>query len=400
MIELKINADHSDHAGAWLVCSCGKPARYSGRRDKHVVTVLGPITLSRAYYHCTACEHGFCPRDRTMDIEGTDLSPSVTRMVGTVGAMMSFEKAAEVLLELAAIELCTKRIERAAESLGAEIAADERTHVQPDDAAAPLATMYCGIDGTGIPMRASELVDRPGKQPDGSAKTREVKLCAFFTAESRDKDGKPMRDEGSVTYSAAIESAASADTDDLPSEFGQRVLREAGRRGFDRAPRLVVIGDGALWIWKLAEMEFPTAIQIVDIFHALEHLSNLSKTIHGADAHRCKGWAAQRHLELNEGRFDDLLQALDQHVNDSKDAKNCRAYFARNRQRMRYPDFRAMGLCVSTGVVEAACKTVIGDRLKCSGMHWTVRGANAIAALRCSRLSNRFSDFWDRRAAA
>jgi len=400
-IESKLNADHTDHAGAWLACACGKPARYSGRRDKPLVTVLGPITLSRAYYHCAACEAGFCPRDRAMGIEATDISPAVTRMVGIVGAMMSFEKGAEILLELAAIELCTKHVERAAETLGAEIAADERAHVQRDSETAPEITMYCGIDGTGIPMRASELVDRVGKQPDGSAKTREVKLCAFFTAESRDKKGKPVRDEGSVTYSAAIESAASTDQAEVPSEFTQRVLREARRRGFDLAPQQAVLGDGALWIWALADMEFPNATQIVDIFHAKEHLSELAKTLFGADGKRRDEWAEQRHRELDDGRMDDLLQALDQHVQASKEAKKCRAYFWRNRLRMRYPEFRAAGLCVSTGVVEAACRTVVGERLKCSGMHWTVRGANAIAALRCSRLSQqRFSDFWDRRGAA
>ena len=148
-------------------------------------------------------------------------------------------------------------------------------------------------------------------------------------------------------------------------------------------------------------MEFPNATQIVDIFHAKEHLSELAKALHGSDARRCDEWAEQRHRELDDGRMDDLLQALDQHVQANKQAQKCRTYFWRNRHRMRYPEFRAAGLCVSTGVVEAACRTVVGERLKCSGMHWTVRGANAIAALRCSRLSQqRFSDFWDRRAAA
>lgn len=400
-VEARLNADHSDHVGAWLACPCcGKPARYAGRRDKPLTTALGPITLSRAYYHCATCGTGFCPRDRAMGIEQREISPAVTRMIGIVGAEMSFEKGAEMLRELAAIELCTKQVERSAEALGAEIAADEQARVEHDSDTPPDVTMYCSIDGTGVPMRASELVNRAGKQPDGSAKTREVKLCAFFTAESRDKDGKPVRDEGSVTYSAAIESAASTDTAEVPSEFAQRVLREAHRRGFDGAPRRVVLGDGALWIWALAEMQFPDAIQIVDIFHAKQHLSDLAKVLFAADGKRCKEWAERRHRELDEGRQDDLFRALDEHVEASKEAKNCRAYFYRNRHRMRYPEFRAMGLCVATGVVEAACKTVVGDRLKCSGMHWTVRGANAIAALRCSRLSNRFADFWDRRAAS
>jgi len=241
-------------------------------------------------------------------------------------------------------------------------------------------------------------VGRQGKQPDGSAKTREVKLCTVWSAEGRDKDGVPMRDEGSISYSAAIESAATRDTDALPSEFAQRVMREATRRGFDRAKRQVVLGDGAVWIWNLSGEQFPGSTEIVDLFHAKEYLSNVSKAIFSAGSDLAKVWAKLRHEELDEGRMDDLLHAVEAHVSNCDDARRCRNYIVENRQRMRYPEFRAQGLCTSTGVVEAGCKLAIGTRLKRAGMHWSVRGADAIIALRCSKLSGRFEDFWERRA--
>ena len=220
----RLNADRSDHRGASLPCECGKRARYAGRREKTFQSALGELTLQRAYYHCEACQAGFCPRDRALGLAGSSLSPAVMRMVGTAAAMVSFAESSELLDELAGVPVDPKQLERTAEGLGRQIAQDERSVVEPEPPAAP--TMYLGMDGTGVPMRPKETRGRLGKQPDGSAKTREVKLVTVWSAEGRDKEGLPVRDPGSVSYSAAIESAACNDTNELPSEFAQRAERE------------------------------------------------------------------------------------------------------------------------------------------------------------------------------
>jgi hypothetical protein len=321
------------------------------------------------------------------------------RMVGTVGALVSFQEGSELLQELAGVAVDAKQVERTAEDLGAAIAADERQDLKPAPAHLPLpGTLYLGVDGTGIPLRAEELEGRQGKQPNGSAKTREVKLCTVWSAESRDEHNTPVRDEGSVTYSAAIESAATPDTASQRSEFSQRVWREATRRRFTQVERPVVLGDGAPWIWNLTHELFPQALQIVDRFHAKEHLSNLAKTLYGPADPRASAWAKRRHEELDTGRFTALLAALRRRASACQDARRTLHYFQTNRPRMRYPDFQARGLCTSTGVVEAGCKLAIGTRLKRAGMHWTLRGSNAIIALRCCKLSGRFQDFWERRS--
>ena len=206
VLERQLNADRSDHVGPVCACpQCGADARYAGRRRKRFVTVLGPIDLQRAYYACGRCQAGFCPRDRALGLVDSSLSPAVLRMVGTVGAMVSFEEGSALLRDLAGVRVDAKQVERSAERLGAEIAQDERHRVEAPVPAEIAPTLYCGVDGTGIPMRAEALAGRPGKQPDGSAKTREVKLCAVFSAEGRDAEGTPVRDAGSVSYSAAIE---------------------------------------------------------------------------------------------------------------------------------------------------------------------------------------------------
>jgi len=393
----RLNADTTDHVGPTVPCpQCGQPARYAGRRPKTFQSVLGDLSLTRAAYHCPVCEAGVCPRDAALGVDGTSLSPAVTRMIGVVGAMVSFAEGHDLLHELAGVDVPTTHVERAAEALGREIAADEHRVIAPDPPSAP--TMYLGVDGTGIPMRTAELTGRAGKQPDGSAKTREVKLVTVWTAEGRDPDGLPVRDRGSVTYSAALESAASPNAVDALSAFAQRVDREAQRRGFDQASRRVVLGDGAAWIWNLADDLFPGARQIVDLFHAKQHLSDVAKTVYGAGTDLARQWARLRHDELDAGHLRALCEALRRHAPTHPEARRCREYVTHHRARMRYPTFRAQGLCVSSGVVEAGCKVAIGTRLKRAGMHWTVAGADAIIALRCCTLSGRFEDFWERRS--
>jgi hypothetical protein len=316
-------------------------------------------------------------------------------MTASTAALVSFEESSGLLHDLAGVEVSTKQVERAAEALGAEIAVDERQHLERMGEMAP--TMYLGMDATGVPVRREEVVESAGKQADGSAKTREAKLVTIWTAESRDEEGTPVRDPGSITYSAAIESAATADTSPNLSDFAARVQREATRRGFSEAVRPVILGDGAAWIWNTAAELFPQATQILDRFHVKEHLSKVGKAIYG-DSAEGKQWIDLRYDELDAGRLKSLVKALHGHAGQYKEARECIRYIWNNRQRMRYPQLHQQGFCTSTGVVESGCKVVVGTRLKRAGMHWTVRGANAIIALRCCKLSGRFEDFWERRS--
>lgn len=393
-----LNADTSDGAAPTVICGCGGVARYVGRRPKTFMTVLGPLTLHRAYYHCRVCRQGVYPRDQHLGMEGGSLSPGVTRMVGLVGAATSFEEGRRLLVELAGVEVGVKRVERAAKRLGDELAVVEQRATEAEDGRPLPPTLYTGMDGTGVPIRASELVGRAGKQPDGSARTREVKLCVVWSAEARASDGVPVRDPGSATYTAAIESAATRDTDATVSAFAQRALREASRRRVLQARRRVVLGDGAAWIWNLANEQFPGAVEIVDLFHAKQHLAELAAALWGTDSENYAYWLPRRYDELEAGAIEALVTRIEIHAHHSEEARKAAAYFRDNRARMRYAAFRKAGLCTSSGVVEAGCKTVIGTRLKRPGMHWSVHGANAITALRCAVLSNRLDSHLARRS--
>jgi Uncharacterised protein family (UPF0236) len=285
-----------------------------GWRTKRFQSALGELNSERAYYHYGECGQGCCPRDEALGLGGATVSPAVQRMIASVGAAVSFEEGSALLRELAEVEADAKQVERIAEGLGAEIAEQEQHAHQPLSEEPSAPTLYLGMDGTGVPMRSTELEGRSGKQADGSAKTREVKLCTVWSAESRDAQGRPVRDEGSVSYSAAIESAATLDTGLELSDFTRRVEREAMRRRCRDAQRLVVIGDGAPWIWNLAGELFPQAVQIVDRFHVKERLSEVAKSLYGETREEAKRWAERRYKELDEGRWKSLLVAFLRHA--------------------------------------------------------------------------------------
>ncbi len=235
----------------------GTVLRYAGKRERTFVTVLGDITLQRAYY-TDGNGRGYFPLDESLGFGRDCLSAAVKRMIGHTASILSFRESSVMIEKLAGLHIGSKQVERAGEALGERIAESEKSEVKEGKPCS--RTMYLGIDGTGCPMRKEETKGRSGKQPDGSAKTREVKLAVVFSADSRDTTGKPTRDEGSVSYNEDIESAATGDLDETLSDFARRVERETQRSGFHQAKQQVVIGDGAKWIWNIAGELFPDAI--------------------------------------------------------------------------------------------------------------------------------------------
>lgn len=384
-------------------CSCGQTAPYGGLRCKPVLTVVGRVEVSRPYYLCPDCHAGQFPADVELDIENTEFSPGVRRMQALVGQEAPFDHGREQMKVLAGLEVTAKSVERTAEVLGADIGQREQGKIPkalpldlPLVVAAPIPILDVQMDGTGVPVVKKETVGRQGKVAGQPAPTREVKLGCVFTQTTWDQDGYPIRAPASTTYTGAVETA---------EEFGQRLYREACTRGWGRARLRVVMGDGAEWIWNLAALHFPEATGIVDLYHARQHLWDLVRALYPNQTVPQKAWMKihQKRL-LDRGRIEKLVEALRAiRSRNPEVAEKLRVeadYFARNAERMRYPKFRRQHLFVGSGVIEAGCKTVVASRLKRSGMFWTVRGANAILALRCCHLNGGFEDYWESRQAA
>ena len=380
-------------------CSCGQTATYQELRSRRILTVVGEVELLRPYYLCPHCHHGQFPLDVELDVEHLDLSPGVRRMLSLVGSEAPFDHGRQQMQLLAGLAVTTKAVERTAEVLGEDIRAREQEQIQralqlhiPIVVGQPIPILYVQMDGTGVPVTKTERT--VGKIEGLPARTREVKLGCVFTQTAYDQQGFPIRDPDSTTYTGAIETA---------EQFGKRLYAEAQNRGWNRAIKKVIMGDGAEWIWNLADLHFPGAIQIVDLFHARQHLWDIARLLYpGEDAHQ-RQWILHHQPKLDEGKIEKLVGYLRSLKVSSPELTEtlhkAAIYFERNAERMRYPEFRRQHLFVGSGVIEAGCKTVIGSRLKQSGMFWTVRGANAIIALRCCRLSGRLEDYWEARRA-
>jgi hypothetical protein len=386
-----------------LACSCGQQAHYRELRSKPVLSVLGQVEVSRPYYLCPYCHSGQFPADVELDIENTEFSPGVRRMQAVVGQESPFDQGRQQMKLLAGLEVTTKAVERTAEAIGEHVAAREQEEIQravqldlPVVLGEPVPILYVQMDGTGVPVVKKETVGRPGKTDGQAAHTREVKLGCVFTQTTWDKEGFPIRDPDSTTYTGAIEAA---------EKFGKRIYVEAWKRGWSRAEKKVVIADGAEWVWNQADEHLPGAVQIVDLYHARQHLWEVARKLYPNDEVNQKAWMKvhQKRL-LDKGKIENLVAALRSIVAINPEVREKirteADYFDRNAERMRYPKFRRQHLFVGSGVIEAGCKTVIGSRLKQSGMYWTVRGANAIIALRCCHLNGRFEDYWEARRAA
>jgi len=385
-----------------LPCPCGHQAHYRELRSKPVLTVVGKVELSRPYYLCPHCHTGQFPADVELDIENTEFSPGARRIQAAVGQEAPFEHGRRQIKLLADLEVTTKSVERTAEAIGADIAQREQEERQramqldlPLVVGERVPILYVQMDGTGVPVVKKETLGRQGKTAGQPAHTREVKLGCVFTQTKWDEKGHPIRDPDSTTYTGAIETA---------EDFGKRIYLEAWKRGWSRAEKKVVMGDGAEWIWNLAEQHLPGAIQIVDLYHARQHVWELARKLHPHDDAAQKAWMKVHQDLLDQGNIEKLvgaLRSLDSFHPEVADKIRTEAdYFERNAERMRYPEFRRQHLFVGSGVIEAGCKTVIGSRLKRSGMFWTVRGANSIIALRCCHLNGRFESYWEARRAA
>lgn len=359
------------------------------QRSKDMQTLFGTIAVRRNYFYDPKTHAGRCPLDQALGLVRS-FSPALVRLAARAAAKEGYESASGDLLAQAGVNLEGRQIQRLVNLIAPTVAAQlEQDSNTPAD---PIPILYAEVDGTGVPMVAEELAGRAGKQEDGSAKTREVKLGAIFTQTKTDEAGLPVRDHASTTYVGSFEGA---------QDFGSRIRSEGLRRGLGRAAKVVFIGDGAAWIWELARVNFPAAIFILDLYHALERLHELCAGLYGEENPWAERMAQTWTAMLKNDQVGEVLAAMRRRLKDlgSKPpgtlAKQI-AYFEHHQDKMRYKTYRDQGLFYGSGVIEGGCKSVIGQRLKESGMFWTQAGATSVLNLRLALKSNRWEECWNR----
>ncbi|HLH53828.1 MAG TPA: ISKra4 family transposase [Verrucomicrobiae bacterium] len=359
------------------------------KRPKEFLSLFGPVPLHRNYYHSQAKQTGRAPLDQALGL-WAGYSPGVLRVLCRLAARFPFEIAAAEFKAYCGLKVEGRQIQRVTQD-GGPLVRQVQQQLPPfkhDSGTIPV--LYTAVDGTGVPMMPSELEGRVGKQPDGSAKTREVKLGCIFTQTTTDEEGLPLRDYQSTSYVAGFEEAA---------DFMVRVRQEAIRRRMAAALLVVLLGDGAAWIWEQGQKCFPMAFQILDLYHALEHLSALTKLLEAQPQAAKALWQTWREQLLADEVAEVLRQARERSVQLSGEPADLASkeigYFQNNQSRMLYGTYRALGFFYGSGVVEAGCKTVIGGRCKGSGMLWSEPGATHVLDLRCSLFGNQFDQVWD-----
>ncbi len=366
-------------------------------RARSVQTLFGPIELQRRYYYHAASQTGRYPLDERLDLV-RGCTPALARLICRASSNCgSYQEAAEDLAVYTGLELEARSFGR----LVAEVAPVLRQAYQtlPADEGPATPVCYVLCDGTGVPMRRDELAGSKGRQADGSSRTREVKLGCVFTQTTTDSQGEPLRDPDSTSYVATLEGCRS---------IGTLLRQEALRRGYAKAEQTVCLGDGAPWIWENATLNFPDAIQILDFYHASEHVGVLADALCGADTEETKklksSWCHQmkhtsslpiikKAIRLEQANQKNLHPAQLEII--SREIE----YFRTNAERTRYGFFRQKGFFIGSGVVEAGCKTIVARRFKQSGMFWSKTGAEDLLSLRCLLHGPHFDSAWKARTA-
>ncbi len=375
-----------------MVCrGCGGDARFVARRGKWCTSLLGAIRLKRCYYHCRRCGRGHVPWDATLHLSASSLTPAASEAASIAGVQTSFAQSAEVTLQkLCGLRLSESTVERVTEDAGARLRKllEDGVTFGPE---APWAWQrdahgrtcaYVGADATGVRQQAAG-----GAKADG----RMASVGMLYNPRSVHD---PRRAEPhQVRYLAGFYPL---------DELGLQLRRQAAQVGWDEAEQQIALSDGGSGLEEFFRKNFPRAECILDFWHAAEHLTELASALWPNDEavrqERAEAW--RRQLKREGGlRILQILKELDlaSHPSSARAAHaDCLRYFQNHQHRMDYPRYLANGWQIGSGPVESACKTVVANRLKGSGMRWGSDGADALCRLRALYLSQpgQWDDFW------
>jgi hypothetical protein len=376
VLEAGLQLRGTGKAEARLSCPCGATAGCEGYRPKSVQTAVGWIEVRRAYYVCGHCGQSQVPLDAQLGLARDSHSSTVRQQAARLGALVSYAQASETLADLTGIQLSPSTVRRLTLQAGArqQAAVDAEIDmvwqlglplpgVGPARLYVALDGVYVlGCDGAGIEAKVGVI------QPEADRPTARERLPASYVA-----------DFGGAAH------------------FGQRVWLEVERRGARSAAEVVVLGDGAAWIWNLAAEHFPQATQILDWYHASERVWTLGRALFGESTAETSAWVQAQLRRLAAGGVTELVadwQALACHGPASLVRDEQVTYFTNQASRMAYDQYRARGFAIGSGMVESACKRVIGARHKGAGMRWSERGAQAVANVRVLLLNQQWEHFW------
>lgn len=404
---------------------CGHKQRLVGERPKQLLTLMGKVTIRRPYYQCllpegaeetSRCSHGQAPYDSLWGIEAGRSSPGVQKLVSYLGASMTLEEAATVFQSVFPLKMSARQVQNLMQPVGEELmkqeekqkeslfqeVANKQTSIQveEEEPQEEIRRMYIELDGVLARLRRGSVLMEEQEMKRAGDVYREIKVGAVFSA-TRGRNRSELVAGTFVDQPGPIHYVARQTT---AQTFGRHLYALAQRHGSERAQQIVVLADGAVWIWHLVAEHFPQAVQIVDLWHAREHVWKVAHAVFERGSSQEAAWAKHACDLLSEGNIEELvaeIAALPPVPAEPRSGRSVpeieMSYFITNAARMRYPAFRLQGMQIGSGIAEAACKTVVSTRAKRTGMRWTPEGLGAVLALRVAVLNGTYDDFWKQR---
>jgi len=383
LAEEALEAVGNGYVGRTIECECGGFMEYRGDNRWLLTSLSGKLEIHRAYYYCKDCGSSKVPLDEQLCLEGKHQSIGVRKCIALVGMVEGFQEASRHLQELTGVSVSAKEEQMESEEIGKEVGSQEDAQVEAfwseeKDISAEVTARRFYITADGVMVRT-------GKDTHNEAKIGSV----YETPLAREAIAGDIRYTGGFYQS---------------EDFGKRLYILALRRGLKTAVEVVFLGDGSQWIWNIARYHFPEAVQIVDWYHAEERLWSVGRIVYGEGTSAMKKWVKNRLKQLAKGKVESIISSLSKLSSTNPDVteeiEDNITYFTNNKERMRYKEYREKGYHIGSGVVESACKHVVGQRLKQAGMTWSIEGANAIIQLRILWKNGEWHKFWSNRKVA
>jgi hypothetical protein len=350
--------------GNQSACACGQRARYRGHHALELVTRHGRLRVRRPYYHCAACGKGHCPLDEAWQLGPGNTTPGVQNLIAGLAALLAYVQLPAVLQRVGEpVRLGVKTLELITQAVGERI-----KRASPPGPAASGRPIAAAVDGVMLPTRAGYREARcgviyepewnPARTPAAEAELRKEYLGTLTERE----------------------------------QFMEAVCRRVELRRPDPTQAVAALGDGAAWIWDGYAAHLPQRVEILDFYHALEHVGVAAAAMHGEGSAEAAAWRKRMKKNLLRYGPGTLLHALRKWQPTTEAAAEVRrqelGYFQRNAHRMHYPTYRKQGLPIGSGAVEGACKHLVADRFKGAGMRWNPATAEPVLHLRAALLTH------------
>lgn len=413
--------------------ACGHVQHLVGYRPRQVLSLLGKISFKRAYYQCCLpaeeqgdeqqaqeqspplCTHGEAPADARWGLHGQRTTAGVQQAISALCATSTLEEAATHFSRLLPLEMSARQALSLLQPVGEALQEQEEEQMQKlwqqasqsrsEETMAPasqqksIERLYIELDGVMARLRRGSVPMEEQERKRKGDVYREIKVGAVFEASPGPERSQLVPgvfvDQAEQKHYVARRSKA--------EDFGKLLYSLAVSHGLQQAQQVVVLGDGALWIWRLVAEHFPGAVQIVDLYHAREHVWKIARAVFGPNTPIGSGWAQEACRLLEEGKIEELVEEIvvlppiPPEAGSSRSVPEIeRDYFISNAARMRYPAFREQGMQIGSGIVEASCKMVVSTRAKRCGMRWTPAGLDAVLALRIAVLNGTYDAFCQR----